>query len=101
KWEQIPPTTHILMTHGPPYGILDETFHGTNAGCNDLLERIEKIKPYVHVFGHIHEGYGVFEKTWKSVDRKKTTFINASTTTIEYKPENAIVVFDIPPLNIK
>ncbi|CAB4406726.1 unnamed protein product [Rhizophagus irregularis] len=100
KWGQIPQTTHILMTHGPPYNILDKTHHsGENVGCEDLLERIKVIKPYVHIFGHIHEAYGVLEKTWESTDqdRKKTIFINASTTTIEYEPENAAVVFDYPP----
>ncbi|CAI2194029.1 13245_t:CDS:2, partial [Funneliformis geosporum] len=95
KWEQIPPITHILMTHGPPYGILDVTNHdGKNVGCKDLLERIQNIKPYVHIFGHIHEGYGVLEKTWNSADGKKTIFINASTTTRKYRPENNTVVFD-------
>ncbi|RGB44021.1 Metallo-dependent phosphatase-like protein [Rhizophagus diaphanus] len=100
KWGQIPQTTHILMTHGPPYKILDKTHHtGENVGCVDLLERIKVIKPYVHIFGHIHEAYGVLEKTWESTDqdRKKTIFINASTTTIKYEPENAAVVFDYPP----
>jgi Icc-related predicted phosphoesterase len=89
------------MTHGPPYNILDKTRNGENVGCEDLLERIKAIKPYVHIFGHIHEAYGVLEKTWEVTDqdRKKTIFINASTTTINYKPENAAVVFDFPPLH--
>ncbi|RIA91774.1 Metallo-dependent phosphatase-like protein [Glomus cerebriforme] len=104
KWGQIPQTTHILMTHGPPNNILDKTYKGDNVGCKDLLERIEEIKPYVHVFGHIHEGYGILEKTWESTenqdqDRKKTIFINASTNTLNYSPENTAVIFDFPPLN--
>ena len=88
------------MTHGPPYNILDKTLEGVNTGCKELLERIKEIRPYISVFGHIHEGYGVFEKTWNAEkeenNRKKTTFINASTVTRKYNPENAPIVFDFP-----
>ncbi|CAG8816179.1 23913_t:CDS:2, partial [Dentiscutata erythropus] len=102
KWSKIPPTTHILMTHGPPSGILDLTASGESAGCVDLLQRIQEIKPLVHVFGHIHEGYGVLEKKWEAEnneDKNSTIFINASSVTRGYKPKNNAIVFDLPPLN--
>ncbi|RIB13944.1 Metallo-dependent phosphatase-like protein [Gigaspora rosea] len=102
KWSKIPPTTHILMTHGPPSGILDLVASGENAGCVDLLQRIQEIKPLIHVFGHIHEGYGVLEKKWETKnndDIKSTIFINASSVTRRYKPQNNPIVFDLPPLN--
>eukprot|EP00276_Gloeochaete_wittrockiana_P005706 CAMPEP_0184657840 /NCGR_PEP_ID=MMETSP0308-20130426/21993_1 /TAXON_ID=38269 /ORGANISM="Gloeochaete witrockiana, Strain SAG 46.84" /LENGTH=256 /DNA_ID=CAMNT_0027096159 /DNA_START=172 /DNA_END=942 /DNA_ORIENTATION=+ len=90
KWAQIPEGVHILMTHGPPYGILDRTFLSKKAGCEELELRIQQLRPRYHVFGHIHEGYG-------TVTKDGTTFINASTCTLRYRPEHAPVVFDFDP----
>lgn len=70
-WDLIPMDTDILITHGPPLGILDKTVRGELTGCEDLLKRIQQINPKYHVFGHIHESFGIHHKD-------KTTFINAS-----------------------
>jgi Icc-related predicted phosphoesterase len=67
---KIPNNTDILITHRPPYGILDFE-DGNNFGCVDLLQTIAKIRPKYHLFGHIHAGYGV-EKS------QHTTFVNSS-----------------------
>ncbi|CAO2657619.1 Nn.00g037450.m01.CDS01 [Neocucurbitaria sp. VM-36] len=48
----------ILMTHGPPKYILDLTPDGRSAGCEHLRRALERVKPRLHCFGHIHEGYG-------------------------------------------
>jgi len=48
-----------------------------------------RVKPELHLFGHIHEGYGV---TSEGV----TTYANASTCTLEYRPDQAPLVFDLP-----
>ncbi len=57
-WKDIPDNVDILITHGPPYGILDKNEHGKGMNCGDinLLQQIEsnRIKPMLHVFGHIH-----------------------------------------------
>ena len=59
KWSQIPIGTDILITHGPPHGHLDAVVgQYNNLGCKMLSERIEVVKPKIHVFGHIHSGYG-------------------------------------------
>lgn len=59
-WENIPMDTDILITHGPPMDILDElTIGGRHVGCQYLAERIKKVKPKVHIFGHIHETAGI------------------------------------------
>lgn len=87
KWELIPADTDVLITHGPPFGIGDLTARGDQAGCQDLLEVVEKIKPEVHIFGHIHEGYGTTTKG-------KTTFINASICDQLYQPVNPPVVYE-------
>lgn len=65
-WAKIPSDVDILITHGPPYGILDvipESFKSTHSedvrrGCEDLLavikKRLKDLK--LHCFGHIHDG---------------------------------------------
>lgn len=70
-WEKIPENTDILITHCPPFGILDSTNDGRNEGCKDLSEIVAKIKPRLHIFGHIHEAYG-------QIKIEETIFINAS-----------------------
>ena len=87
-WQQIPDNTDILITHGPPNMILDKTQRGVLAGCRDLLETIIKIKPKFHLFGHIHEAYGVY----KSED---TVFINGSVLDHKYRLKNKPVLFEI------
>lgn len=60
-WDRIPEDTDVLITHGPPRGVLDQAAPHRNSehvGCDDLFEAVLRIKPKVHVFGHIHGGYG-------------------------------------------
>ena len=57
-FSQIPPDTNILVTHGPPYQILDQTSKGTHVGDTQLREIVLKIKPKLMIFGHIHNAYG-------------------------------------------
>ena len=83
-WEKIPDDTDILITHGPPAGILDKTFRNEPVGCDDLRKAIQRVKPRLHLFGHIHEGYGRF-------DKDGTAFINASVLNIQYQLVNAPV----------
>jgi len=65
----IPIDTNILVTHGPPLGLMDKA-HGENVGCKHLKDRLDKIpqSPLLHVFGHIHEGYGIKEGKCISVN---------------------------------
>ena len=95
-WSLVPEDIEILVTHGPPYGILDHTDekHGnTNVGDNSLNEFYLKHKmkgtkaPIVHVFGHIHEGYGQSRIG-------NTRFINASVCDADYNPVNEPVVWE-------
>jgi Icc-related predicted phosphoesterase len=86
-WGRIPQKTDILVTHGPPWGILDTNPRRDNCGCKDLLSRVRVIKPKIHVFGHIHHAYGTIEKDG-------TMFVNASSCNENYKPINKPIVFD-------
>lgn len=91
KWDMIPNDTDILVTHGPAFGILDEVANNNyvrNVGCQDLLIALQRIKPKVHIFGHIHEGYGEAVKNG-------TLFLNASVNTSRYQPTNPPIVIDI------
>ena len=56
-WDEIPIDTDVLITHGPAKGIGDYAY-GKYLGCEELLLAIQKIKPSLHVYGHIHNGYG-------------------------------------------
>ena len=89
KWNLIPEDTDILITHGPPYSILNRNDWGNEQkGCEELLKRVMEIKLKVHAFGHIHEDYGS-----KKVD--KTLFVNASICTVYYEPINKPIVVEI------
>jgi Icc-related predicted phosphoesterase len=82
KWDLIPSDTDVLITHGPPYGIRDWTRPGGgHLGCRDLLEAVMRVKPQVHVFGHIHGGEGVFVEPSTG-----TKFINAAFLNEQYQP---------------
>jgi Icc-related predicted phosphoesterase len=87
KWNLIPPQTDILITHGPPLGHGDLTYRQERVGCADLIEVVAEKRPSYHIFGHIHEGYGV-------THNEHTTFINASSCTLQYQPIQPPTVFD-------
>lgn len=58
KWNNIPNDVDLLLTHSPPYGILDNLIYHDedmgHLGCKFLLNRVKEIKPKIHIFGHIH-----------------------------------------------
>lgn len=54
----------VVMTHGPPYGVLDDTRIGTKAGSRHLLNAVARGVPKLHCFGHIHEGAGATLIRW-------------------------------------
>jgi Icc-related predicted phosphoesterase len=89
-YAKIPEDTDILVTHGPPFGILDQApgseYH---AGCHQLLDAVRRIKPLLHIFGHAHGGYGTF----KTPD---TLFVNAALPDEGYELSNRPHVFRLP-----
>jgi Icc-related predicted phosphoesterase len=92
KFSLIPEDIDILITHSPPFGILDETIKAESVGSTELLKVSVAIKPKIHVFGHIHEAYGKNEVIWyndtiKMYDRH-TKYINASHVNEYYRPVN-------------
>lgn len=88
-WNLIPDDIDVLITHGPPLGYRDWShLGGPNLGCADLRIAVERIKPQLHVFGHIHGGAG---KGSNGV----TTFVNASFVNEAYRPTFAPTVIDL------
>lgn len=69
--------TDIVMTHGPPEGIFDRTHNGGRAGCPHLFEAIDRARPLVHCFGHIHEGWGARLVAWKGSGSYKRSHFTA------------------------
>lgn len=55
----------IVITHGPPHMHLDKCRGGPRAGCPHLLKALSRVRPRLHVFGHIHEAWGAERVTWK------------------------------------
>jgi calcineurin-like phosphoesterase family protein len=91
-WDMIPEGIDILVTHGPPMGIHDQThphLGSEHLGCEELMAAVERVKPRIHVFGHIHGGYGKTRYV-------NTLFVNAAICNEQYKPVNAPVVVDLP-----
>lgn len=86
KWALIPSDTDILITHCPPYSILDEFkdyFGGKilNVGSKSLYNKLWDLKLSLHCFGHIHEAYG-----YKILAGSK--YVNASHVNERYEPVN-------------
>jgi Icc-related predicted phosphoesterase len=84
---QIPTDTDVLISHRPPLGILDNAGN-ISYGCPDLLQRMFDIRPRYHLFGHIHDAYGI-EKS------KHTIFANAALVDEDYRLLNIPFIFDI------
>jgi Icc-related predicted phosphoesterase len=79
-WNRIPDKLDVLITHGPPHGILDQSSPGeAHLGCIELAKAVSRKKPRVHVFGHIHGGAGLYSDD-------ATKFVNAAYLNENYKP---------------
>lgn len=88
-WDMIPRDTDVVITHGPPRGILDWSDYGKeHGGCDDLLAAVKEIKPKIHCYGHFHGEYGT-----KQIDG--IIFVNASLCNEKYKPVNAPWRFEL------
>lgn len=84
-WNLIPKSTDFLITHGPAFGILDELDNKRHIGCDKLLSKINILNIPYHLFGHVHNDYGI-------VKTKKTLFINCSSLDNSLQHVNAALV---------
>lgn len=81
----IPDDTEVLVTHQPPYDILDG---GEYKGENDfhygdyhLYAKVMDVKPRLHLFGHDHNVYG-------RVSKMGITLSNAAIADSQYHLKN-------------
>jgi len=97
KYSKIPDDTNILITHGAPYGMMDEVAriwdrnedkHVGSRALVRALQRLDHLR--LHVFGHIHEAAG----TWVNPQNGRT-FVNAATCDLSYHPVNPPVVVEL------
>lgn len=94
KWDMIPPGLDLLLTHGPPHGILDKVNRlmigeeDPHVGCELLAKRVIAVEPKWHVFGHIHEAAG-------HIKLGNTEYLNASTCNLKYRPVNPPHVIEL------
>lgn len=103
-WIDIPTDTDILITHGPPKGILDLTQYDSRSGadgkgffqcgCKSLLNRIKVVEPKYHIFGHIHPEANCPNASSMKVRGIKTTFINACVVDLGYEVVNDGYIFE-------
>jgi Icc-related predicted phosphoesterase len=81
-WDNIPEDLDVLITHGPPYGILDATYNHRNkvelVGCSALRKRVTKVQPRFMLFGHVHSCEGIRNAGTRTVSGLPTLFSNGS-----------------------
>lgn len=88
-WSKIPSDTDIVITHGPVVGRHDYVPSSSQfVGCEELKNRLEEIRPKLHVCGHIHEGHG--EEMVNGV-----TYVNASICDRFYDPVNRPIIVNL------
>ncbi|MDT0643388.1 metallophosphatase domain-containing protein [Zunongwangia sp. F363] len=87
-WNLIPGETDVLITHTPPYKIMDVLDDGTHIGCEELKRKLKKIKVKLHIFGHLHNSYG-------SVRIADTLFVNASCLDQRYRHINIPLTYSV------
>lgn len=101
-WEDIPENLDVLITHGPPRGIMDLTRANYSlskgdiysdayyqCGCESLRNEVYKKKPKYHVFGHLHNEPNVLNNGIVSgIQGCPTTFINASVVDLQHNFAN-------------
>ncbi|MCH9680728.1 MAG: metallophosphatase domain-containing protein [Deltaproteobacteria bacterium] len=96
RWDLIPSGIDLLVTHGPPRGYGDRVSRGRE-GCDDLLRALDRVRPALHLFGHIHEDGG----RWQ---HESTTVLNVTTaegvrapTVVDFDPATRVVTSCVVP----
>jgi predicted phosphohydrolase len=90
--DAIPADTDVLVTHQPPLGILDGAVEGgrkISFGNAHLCQRVEAVRPRVHLFGHNHNDYG---------QRRvgSTLFVNAALVNHDYQLCRQPLIVTVP-----
>ena len=86
-WARIPAGVDLLCTHSPPLGYGDR-IGDVSIGSPSLLAAIDQLEPRLSVFGHLHSGYG----RWQ---RNGSILVNASYCNMDYLPAHEPVVVEL------
>lgn len=88
-YSQIPYKTDVVITHGPAYTYGDWCINcACYVGDHVLARHIKRVKPLLHLFGHIHESYGMSHST-------DTYHVNGSNCDLSYQIGNKPVLLDV------
>ena len=87
-WSRIPYDVDVLITHTPPEGILDRSGAEESLGCPFLADALQRVKPRLHCFGHVHAAAG-------REDRDGTIFVNATSVDTRRDVVNPPFVIDL------
>ena len=63
-WAAVPPDTDLLVTHAPPARHRDADDRGDPQGCEALRRALARVRPALHVCGHVHAGRGAESVRW-------------------------------------
>jgi Icc-related predicted phosphoesterase len=104
-WEDIAADTRIVISHGPPKGILDLTMYDSRpgakgdtyfqCGCEYLFNKVKKIEPEFVIFGHIHPEKHCPNAGILKIQNCETSFINACVVDLDYELHNNGFIFEI------
>ena len=92
-YNKIPNGIDLLISHCPPYGILDTSYNVVKMdlehyGSKELLSVVTKVSPKHHIFGHLHDGYG-------DIKINNTHYYNVSICNDSYNPIGKVTIIDI------
>ncbi len=99
-WQSIPDDIDVLISHGPPNGILDrtldfQTHRPVHVGSQSLTRHVmHRIQPKLHAFGHIHDELDI--DNFGSIQHSETLFVNCSCVDQSLQIENhgVVVLYD-------
>ncbi len=85
-WAEIQEGTDVVISHGPPKGILDHSYNQTGnvyerCGCNALAKKMREIQPKLCLFGHIHNCEDIINAGYTKLSDYKTIYSNGSVVT--------------------
>ncbi len=98
KWAMIPTGVHVLVTHGPPCGIGDWCGEPVRQGCQELREAVRRVRPLLHLFGHIHQDGGFWQEEGVCYANVTTWECERGPTVIDLDVESRqVIAVSVPP----
>jgi Icc-related predicted phosphoesterase len=94
-YRNMPQSVDVLVTHGPPHGILDPGWKVPHAGSTALAQAIDARQVAHHVFGHLHGAGG------RMIQKGSTIFYNVAACDEAYKFIHQPRVFEVLPASAK